>query len=381
MNIQEIIIKKRDKKELSKEEIEFFVQGYTKGTITDYQAAALIMAIYINGMNEQEIVDLTMAMANSGDRIDLSKLETAIVDKHSTGGVGDKITLIVSPLLASLGVPIAKMSGKGLGYTGGTIDKLQSIPGYRVEIEEEEFIQNIQKIGISLISQTKSIAPADKKIYALRDAISCTDHIALIASSIMSKKIASGADKIVLDVTVGSGAFMKEKESAEKLANIMIQIGKLAGKETVCILTNMNQPLGYAVGNSLEVIEAVQCLKGDLPNDVKEVVLEIGSYMLKLAGKGNNINENKEKLKKAIEDGSGFEKLKELVKNQGGDISYLEDMNKFKKAEYILPVISEKTGIVTKLDAEKIGTISCKLGAGREKKEDKIDESVRNCFK
>ena len=381
LNIQEIIIKKRDKKELSKEEIEFFVQGYTKGTITDYQAAALIMAIYINGMNEQEIVDLTMAMANSGDRIDLSKLETAIVDKHSTGGVGDKITLIVSPLLASLGVPIAKMSGKGLGYTGGTIDKLQSIPGYRVEIEEEEFIQNIQKIGISLISQTKSIAPADKKIYALRDAISCTDHIALIASSIMSKKIASGADKIVLDVTVGSGAFMKEKESAEKLANIMIQIGKLAGKETVCILTNMNQPLGYAVGNSLEVIEAVQCLKGDLPNDVKEVVLEIGSYMLKLAGKGNNINENKEKLKKAIEDGSGFEKLKELVKNQGGDISYLEDMNKFKKAEYILPVISEKTGVVTKLDAEKIGTISCKLGAGREKKEDKIDESVRNCFK
>lgn len=381
LNIQEIIIKKRDKKELSKEEIEFLVQGYTKGTITDYQAAALIMAIYINGMNEQEIVDLTMAMANSGDRIDLSKLETAIVDKHSTGGVGDKITLIVSPLLASLGVPIAKMSGKGLGYTGGTIDKLQSIPGYRVEIEEEEFIQNIQKIGISLISQTKSIAPADKKIYALRDAISCTDHIALIASSIMSKKIASGADKIVLDVTVGSGAFMKEKESAEKLANIMIQIGKLAGKETVCILTNMNQPLGYAVGNSLEVIEAVQCLKGDLPNDVKEVVLEIGSYMLKLAGKGNNINENKEKLKKAIEDGSGFEKLKELVKNQGGDISYLEDMNKFKKAEYILPVISEKTGIVTKLDAEKIGTISCKLGAGREKKEDKIDESVRNCFK
>lgn len=381
LNIQEIIIKKRDKKELSKEEIEFFVQGYTKGTITDYQAAALIMAIYINGMNEQEIVDLTIAMANSGDRIDLSKLETAIVDKHSTGGVGDKITLIVSPLLASLGVPIAKMSGKGLGYTGGTIDKLQSIPGYRVEIEEEEFIQNIQKIGISLISQTKSIAPADKKIYALRDAISCTDHIALIASSIMSKKIASGADKIVLDVTVGSGAFMKEKESAEKLANIMIQIGKLAGKETVCILTNMNQPLGYAVGNSLEVIEAVQCLKGDLPNDVKEVVLEIGSYMLKLAGKGNNINENKEKLKKAIEDGSGFEKLKELVKNQGGDISYLEDMNKFKKAEYILPVISEKTGIVTKLDAEKIGTISCKLGAGREKKEDKIDESVRNCFK
>ena len=304
LNIQEIIIKKRDKKELSKEEIEFFVQGYTKGTITDYQAAALIMAIYINGMNEQEIVDLTMAMANSGDRIDLSKLETAIVDKHSTGGVGDKITLIVSPLLASLGVPIAKMSGKGLGYTGGTIDKLQSIPGYRVEIEEEEFIQNIQKIGISLISQTKSIAPADKKIYALRDAISCTDHIALIASSIMSKKIASGADKIVLDVTVGSGAFMKEKESAEKLANIMIQIGKLAGKETVCILTNMNQPLGYAVGNSLEVIEAVQCLKGDLPNDVKEVVLEIGSYMLKLAGKGNNINENKEKLKKAIEDGT-----------------------------------------------------------------------------
>ena len=267
MNILEIIEKKRDKEELSKEEIEFFVKGYTNNTIADYQAAALLMAIYLNGMTKKETTDLTIAMANSGERLDLSNLNEIIVDKHSTGGVGDKVSLILLPLVASLGIPVAKMSGRGLGFTGGTVDKLESIPGYKTEVDILEFVKNVEKIGISMISQTLNLAPADKKIYSLRDSISCVENISLIASSIMSKKIASGAQKIVLDVTCGSGAFMKSKEKAEQLANEMIEIGKLANKETVCILTNMDEPLGYAVGNSLEVIEAIHFLQGDMPED------------------------------------------------------------------------------------------------------------------
>ena len=256
MNIQEIIAKKRDKKELSQEEISFFVNEYTKGNIADYQASALIMAIYLNGMTKEETLSLTIAMAHSGDILDLSSLGT-VVDKHSTGGVGDKVTLILMPIIASTGVPVAKMSGRGLGYTGGTIDKLESIPGYKTNISEEEFIQNVKKIGISLIGQTMNLAPADKKIYALRDATSTTESIPLIASSIMSKKIAAGANKIVLDVTYGSGAFMKTKEKAQELADEMIEIGKLAGRETVAILTPMEEPLGKNIGNTLEVIEAI----------------------------------------------------------------------------------------------------------------------------
>ena len=269
MNILDIIAKKRDKKELTKEEIEFFVKGYTDGSITDYQASALVMAIYINGMNEREITDLTLYMAHSGDVLDLSSLGE-VVDKHSTGGVGDKITLILMPIVASLGIPVAKMSGRGLGFTGGTVDKLESIPGYNTNVPVDEFIQNVKKIGISLIGQTLNLAPADKKLYALRDTISCTESIPLIASSIMSKKIASGANKIVIDVTCGSGAFMKDVESAKELARVMTKIGELAHKETKCIITDMNQPVGYAVGNVLEVIEAIDILKGKyLPKDVK----------------------------------------------------------------------------------------------------------------
>ena len=297
MNILEIISKKRDAKELTKEEIEYFVKEYTANNITDYQAAALIMAIYINGMNDREIIDLTMAMAHSGEVLDLSKFGSNVVDKHSTGGVGDKVSIILLPIIASLGVPVAKMSGRGLGFTGGTVDKLESIPGYRTNIETEEFINNVEKVGISMIGQTMNLAPADKKIYGLRDTIACVENIPLIASSIMSKKIASGANKIVLDVTVGNGAFMKNKEDAEKLAEEIIKIGKLANRETKCVLTSMEEPLGYAVGNTLEVIEAINFLKGDMPEDVKEVVLELGSYMLVLAGKGDNIEENKQCLK------------------------------------------------------------------------------------
>ena len=376
MNILEIIEKKRDKKELSKEEIEYFIEGYTHDKIADYQASALIMAIYLNGMTKQETTDLTIAMANSGEKLDLSSLNEVIVDKHSTGGVGDKVSLILLPLVASLGVPVAKMSGRGLGFTGGTVDKLESIPGYQTGIDIHNFVENVEKVGISMISQTLNLAPADKKIYSLRDSISCVESIPLIASSIMSKKIASGAQKIVLDVTCGSGAFMQSKERAEELANEMIEIGKLANRETVCILTNMDEPLGYAVGNSLEVIEAIQSLKGEMPEDVKEVVLELGAYMVKLAGKGEDIEENKAKLLENIENGKGYEKFIQLVENQGGDSSYIKDTNLFPKANYIEKVYSQKDGYIQSMNAKEIGKIVCDLGAGRIRKEDSIDNAV-----
>ena len=389
MNIQEVIAKKRDHQKLNKEEIEFFIKEYTNGNIADYQAAALIMAIYINGMDMEETVNLTLSMANSGDILDLSELGT-VVDKHSTGGVGDKVTLILAPIIASIGIPVAKMSGRGLGYTGGTIDKLEAIPGYRTNISEEEFIQNVKKIGISIIGQTFNLAPADKKIYALRDATNTTASVPLIASSIMSKKIAAGANKIVLDVTYGSGAFMKTKEKAKELADTMTEIGKLAGRETVAVITPMEQPLGRNIGNSLEVIEAVETLKGNMAEDVKEVVLELGSNMIKLAGKGDNLEENKAKMLENISNGLALEKLKELVSNQGGDIIYIEDTNKFKKAKYIMPVmldekiekmvnqgeIKKQDIVVKELNAEEIGKISVFLGGGRIRKEDKIDSSV-----
>lgn len=374
MNILDIISKKRDQKELSKEEIEYFIKNYTNGNIADYQAAALVMAIYLNGMTKEETTYLTIAMANSGDILDLSELGI-VIDKHSTGGVGDKITLILMPIMAALGVVVAKMSGRGLGFTGGTADKLESIPGYRTNISEEEFRNNVKEIGISLITQTANLAPADKKLYALRDTISCTDSIPLIASSIMSKKIAAGANKVVLDVTCGSGAFMKNKEEAVKLSKVMKQIGELAGKETICIITNMNEPLGNAVGNSLEMIETINSLKGNMPEDVKEVVLELGSYILKLAGKGEDINKNKIEIENCVNSGKAYKKFVELIHRQGGDISYCENTEKFEKTRYQESITFEE-GYISKIDAEKIGKIACYLGAGRIKKEDKIDMSA-----
>ena len=380
MNILEIIAKKRDKNELTKEEIEYFVKGYTEGSITDYQAAAIVMAIYINGMNEREITDLTLAMAHSGDVLDLSSLGE-VVDKHSTGGVGDKITLILMPIIASLGIPVAKMSGRGLGFTGGTIDKLESIPGYNTNVNIEDFIQNVKNIGISLIGQTLNLAPADKKLYSLRDTISCTESIPLIASSIMSKKIASGANKIVIDVTCGSGAFMKDFESAKDLARVMTKIGELANKETRCIITDMNQPVGHNVGNILEVIEAIDILKGKyLPEDIKNIITDLGSNMLILAGITNNIEEAKEKILENLSNGKGYEKFVQLVQNQGGDISYIENTDKFSKAKFILPIMADKTGIIDKLDALTIGKLSVYLGAGRMKKEDDIQKEVGFVF-
>ncbi len=376
MNVLEIIAKKRDNKTLTKEEIEYFVDGYTNNKITDYQAAAFVMAVFINGMTKQETTDLTLAMAHSGEILDLSTLNATIVDKHSTGGVGDKVSLILLPIVSSLGVPVAKMSGRGLGFTGGTIDKLESIPGYKTEIGMDKFIENVKKIGISLISQTLNLAPADKKLYGLRDTISCVESIPLIASSIMSKKIASGAQKIVLDVTVGKGAFMNKIEQARELANTMIDIGKLANRQTVCILTNMDEPLGYNVGNSLEVIEAVNFLKGDMPEDVQQVILTLGSYMIKLAGKGDNLEENKKKMLENIANGKAYEKFKELVEAQGGEVSFIENIEDIPKAKYIEPIYSLKSGYIYQINALEVGKIACNLGAGRITKEDSIDHQA-----
>lgn len=376
MNIIEIIDKKKIGKKLTKEEIEYFIKAYTNGEIPDYQASALIMAICINGMEEEEIFDLTIAMANSGERLDLSDISDKVVDKHSTGGVGDKVTLIVSPIVASMGVPIAKMSGRGLGITGGTVDKLQSIPAYRTELSMEEFKKNVQEIGISLISQTMDLAPADKKIYALRDSISAVDSIPLITSSIMSKKIAAGADKIVMDVTYGSGALMKNKKQAQKLAKVMKEIGKKHQKQMCCVISKMKQPLGHAVGNTVEVIEAVKALHGEMAEDLKEVVFSMCVQMLRLAGRTETQEQLEGEIWETIYQGRAFQKLVELAQRQGADAAYLYDLNRLEKAPLIVPVISDENGWVKELNAEKVGKISIELGAGRKNKEEEIDKRV-----
>ena len=376
MNIQQVISNKRDKKELSKEEIEFFITEYVKGTVTDYQAAALVMAIYLNGMTKEETTNLTLAMANSGETLDLSVLNKTVVDKHSSGGVGDKITIVLMPIIASLGIPVAKMSGRGLGFTGGTIDKLESIPGYNTEIPVEKFIEIVKRTGISIIGQTANLAPADKKLYSLRDTIACVGSMPLIASSIMSKKIAAGAEKIVLDVTVGSGAFMRTKEDATKISKLMKEIGTLAGRETVCVLTNMDEPVGKAVGNTLEILETIECLNGNIPLDINEVFLGIGSQIIKLAGEGDNLEENKNRILENINNGKAYNKFLELISSQGGDTSYIENPEKFEKAKYIIPVVSDETGYISEIDARTVGEISVDLGAGRVRKEDSIDHAV-----
>ena len=376
MRMYDLIRKKRDGERLAKEEIDWMIRSYTKGEIPDYQMSALMMAIYFRGMNEQETLNLTLAMADSGERLDLSAIHGIKVDKHSTGGVGDKTSLALVPLVASCGIPVAKMSGRGLGHTGGTIDKLESFSGFSTEIPVETFIKNVNTIGISIMGQTADLAPADKKLYALRDVTATVDNLSLIASSIMSKKLAAGADAIVLDVKTGSGAFMKTIQDAKMLAETMEKIGKLAGRETVAVMTGMDQPLGKYVGNTLEVIEAVEALNGKWQEDVKEVVLLLGAYMIKLAGKGENIEENKNKMLNQISNGEALNKFKELVERQGGDVSYIENIEKFKKAKYKMAVISTKSGIVNKLNAESVGKIAMMLGAGRTCKEDDIVKEV-----
>ena len=376
MDILDIIGKKRDKKELTKEEIHYFIKHYVDGEIKDYQASALLMAIYLNGMNDLEISYLTDEMKNSGDTLDLSDIPGIKVDKHSTGGVGDKVSLVLGPMVASLGAKLAKMSGRGLGHTGGTLDKLESIPGCRIDLSEEEFKKQVREIGIAIIGQNEELDPADKKLYALRDVTGTVASIPLIASSIMSKKLASGADSILLDVKFGSGAFMKNMKDARKLAVTMVNIGKNLGKDVKAEVTDMDQPLGYAVGNNLEVKEVIDTLHGHGPKDLTELCLNSGSIMLVQAKIFNNENDAKIALKENIQNGKAFEKFVEFISRQGGDKEYLYHPEKFEVASNIIELYSKKAGYVNRIDALTIGESSMKLGGGRETLDDIIDMSA-----
>ncbi len=372
MGMLDIIRSKKKKIPLSKKEIEYVVQGYINGSIPDYQMSALLMAICFNGMNYKELLNLTIAMINSGDVMDLSKINAVTVDKHSTGGVGDKTTLIIAPIVATLGGHVAKMSGKGLGHTGGTIDKLESIEGFRTNLSEREFFNQVKKIGVAVISQTGNLTPADKKIYALRDVTATVDSIPLIASSVMSKKIAAGSDCILLDVKVGSGAFMKDLKEAIELADKMIQIGKGAGRKVVALITNMEEPLGKNIGNALEVKEAIEILNGKGPEDLREVCIEIASHMLMMCTE-KNLDVIRKEVIECIDSGKALERFKEMVYMQGGNVEYISNPDLFPEAKFEDNVFSEFSGYISKMDAEQIGIVSVKLGAGREKKDDEID--------
>ena len=372
MNVYEIIDKKKRGLELNQTEIEYLINGYVNNEIPDYQISAWLMAVYFQGMTDRELLALTNCMTKSGEIVDLSSIMGVKVDKHSTGGVGDKVTLVVAPIVAACGGKVAKMSGRGLGFTGGTIDKLEAIPGLKTALAEEEFFNMVNEIGLAVMGQSADIAPADKKLYALRDVTATVDSIPLIASSIMSKKLAAGSDKIVLDVTVGSGAFMKDKENAVQLAEKMVAIGNGAGKKTVAILTNMDVPLGKMVGNNLEVVEAIETLKGRGPEDLIAVVVEIASTMLYLAQIGTK-EECMKKVKRVIADGSALEKLKLMVERQGGDGSYIENPDQFEKAIYQHEIIANNSGYIGKMNTEECGKAAVLLGAGREVKDDPID--------
>lgn len=372
----DLIMKKRNGGALSTEEIRFMIKGFTLGEIPDYQMSAMMMAIYFQGMNEDETLALTMEMAKSGDMLDLSDINGIKVDKHSTGGVGDKTSLALTPMVAALGVPVAKMSGRGLGHTGGTIDKLESFTGFSTEISEQQFKDNVNKIGIAIMGQTAELAPADKKLYALRDVTATVDNMSLIASSIMSKKLAAGADAIVLDVKTGSGAFMKKEEDSFELAREMVRLGKGAGRDTVAVVSDMDQPLGFAVGNALEVREAIDTLNGRGPKDFEELCLTLGSYMALAAGKAQSVDEARKKLIGCIEDGSALKKLAEFVAAQGGDGELVYHPERLPQASIIEEIPSPSDGYIQKIVCDEIGICSLILGGGRETKESSIDLSV-----
>lgn len=373
MRMVDLIAKKRDGLVLTKEEIQFIIDGFTEGSIPDYQMSALSMAIYFKGMNEQERADLTMAMVNSGDTIDLSAIEGIKVDKHSTGGVGDTTTLVLGPLVAAVGVPVAKMSGRGLGHTGGTIDKLESVEGFHVEIENDEFIRLVNKNKLAVIGQSGNLTPADKKLYALRDVTATVDSIALISSSIMSKKIAAGADAIVLDVKTGAGAFMKTIDDSVELAKAMVSIGNNVGRQTMAIISDMSQPLGYAIGNALEVKEAIDTLKGEGPEDLTELSLTLGSNMVYLAKKADSLEEARTMLEKAIADGSALESFKVFLAAQGGDASVVDRPEELPQAKYTFELEAKEDGYVSEIIADEVGTAAMILGAGRATKDSVID--------
>lgn len=376
MRMVDIIEKKRDGQVLTKEEIEFFITGYTNGEIPDYQASSLAMAVFFQDMNDEERAALTMAMVNSGDVIDLSDIHGTKVDKHSTGGVGDTTTLVLAPLVAAVGVPVAKMSGRGLGHTGGTIDKLESVEGFHVEISEEKFVKLVNEAKVAVIGQTGNLTPADKKLYGLRDVTGTVNSIPLIASSIMSKKIAAGADAIVLDVKTGNGAFMKTLEDAEALAHAMVSIGNNVGRNTMAIISDMGQPLGHAIGNALEVKEAIETLQGKGPEDLTELVMTLGSQMVVVGGKAKDLEEARALLEKAIQDGSALESFRTFLENQDGDGSVVDDVSKLPQAKYQVALPAESSGFVTEIVANEMGVASMMLGAGRQTKDDDIDLSV-----
>lgn len=376
MRMVDLIEQKRDGQTLSKEEIEFMISEYTNGSIPDYQMSAMLMAIYFSDMTDEEITNLTLKMAHSGDVIDLSSIEGIKVDKHSTGGVGDTTTLVLAPLVASVGVPVAKMSGRGLGFTGGTLDKLEAIPGFQIEISDEDFVRIVNESKVAVIGQSGDLAPADKKLYALRDVTATVSSIPLIASSIMSKKIAAGADAIVLDVTTGDGAFMKNIDDARRLAHTMVRIGKLADRHVMAVVSDMSQPLGEAIGNSLEVVEAIETLQGKGPEDLVEMCYALGSQMVVLAKQAETLEEAREMLKEALESGKAWEKFRQMVIDQGGDVDYVDHPEKMLTAKYEVELPAQKSGVVTKLVANEIGIAAMLLGAGRKTKEDSIDYAV-----
>ena len=376
MKAVDIIIKKRDRKVLSREEIEFFVQGFTRGEIPDYQVAAWAMAVMLNGMTEQETTDLTLAMAYSGEVLDLSEVVPIAVDKHSTGGVGDKTTLVVEPLVAACGLPVGKMSGRGLGFSGGTLDKIESIRGFRTDLSKEEFIHHLRTYGLVLTGQTGDLAPADGKLYALRDVTGTVPSIPLIASSIMSKKIAGGAQAIVLDVKVGVGAFMETLEDARQLAELMVAIARLSGRKAVAVLSDMNQPLGYAVGNALELREAIDTLHGNGPEDFYEHCMEIASHMLVIGGKAQDLREGRDLAEEALREGRAWQKFRTLVQAQGGDVSMVDHPEKLPVAPFIEEVYAGQEGYLSAINAREVGETSVDLGAGRAKKGDPIDHAV-----
>ncbi len=376
MNMVHMIQKKKEGQVLTREEIQWFIKGYVAGDIPDYQASALLMAIYFQGLNREETFQLTDAMRYSGDTIDLSPINGVKVDKHSTGGVGDKTTLVVAPLASACGVPIAKMSGRGLGFTGGTVDKMESIPGFRTSLEPQEFLDQVNETGMAVIGQTAHITPADKKLYALRDVTATVDNFGLIASSIMSKKLAAGSDAIVLDVKVGDGAFMENLEDAKVLAGLMVDIGTDAGRRTVAAITEMGQPLGLAVGNSLEVIEAIETLKGKGPADITELALKLSGIMVYLGGMADSPEEGMEKTRKALEDGSGLERLRQFIQAQGGNPAVVDDYSLFPQHSVECQLVAEEDGYVASIEARKIGMASQQTGAGRATKEDDIDLSA-----
>ncbi len=376
MSMYDLIIKKKQGKALSKEEIYMMIEGYVKGTVPDYQMAAMLMAVCFQGLDKEETKQLTLAMAQSGDMLDMSKVKGIKVDKHSTGGVGDKTSLVLGPLVASLGIPVAKMSGRGLGHTGGTIDKLESFRGFKTSLSERDFLSQVERIHIAIAGQTKELAPADKKLYALRDVTGTVDQISLIASSIMSKKIASGADAIVLDVKTGDGAFMKNIDDARALADEMVSIGKLSGRTMTAVISDMDQPLGRAVGNALEVKEAMDTLRGDGPKDLEELVLTLGSYMVTAAGKADQEESARKMLEKALASGKALKTFRLFIEAQGGDVSQVDDPGLLPKAKYIGEVTASECGFIKGIHTEEIGKISLLLGGGRETKDDVIDPAV-----